>query len=454
MQSSKLIEIFYKLNKNHIYIIKNNLLSSKKSAHPVSLLFDYILNFYPNNLSKPELEKEIVYKSISKKKEYNEKQMLKWMSNLFKYVEQAIAQEAFEKDIYYQKNVTAKFYLKNNLIKYFDVEVKEIDGLINENEDNLTFLKKYELEELCLERQLNDNNRNSDYQSLYNYLVSFYNTNLVRLKNLSITVLRNNVVEYEPENNLYKIHQQISKLLIEEDIENFDDCFKTIRSNLQNIKNSEIKICIMILINFCIIKINNKTPIYLEKLFSLYLFLSESNLILEDNNTISISTYKNFCTVGLRLGQIEFVEKFILEYKNKLPKDVQNDIFQYNLAHVAFFKKEYESVLKLLSNVRYKDVFYKLSSRRLQIKAYFMLFLDDATYFEILESSLNAFKKYIYTNKEINEHYLANNKNFLKFANKLTSLNKNESVQFIIDLDATNQIAEYDWLKEIGSRIK
>ncbi|MEZ5055101.1 MAG: hypothetical protein R2807_10145 [Chitinophagales bacterium] len=64
---------------------------------------------------------------------------------------------------------------------------------------------------------------------------------------------------------------------------------------------------------------------------------------------------------------------------------------------------------------------------------------------------MNAFKKFIYTNKEINEHYLLNNKNFLKFSIKLLNNDKLTLDEFLNELKDLKQIAEYDWFVENAS---
>lgn len=450
MQQSKLVDLFSNLNKAHIQFIHKNLVFDNKDAHPIGKLFNYILSYFPNNLHYAALTKENVFTSISSEK-YDEKKMLKWMSELLKYLEKSIINEQCESDKFFQRFAIANFYLHNNLTKHFDTEWKSISESILVNEDSQTYFKKFLLEELHIERRLLDNSRYGNYQVLYDNLNNFYNTNLQRIHNLSVTDLKSEIVYNEPNNLLYKIHLQISELFKTNDEALFYVCFDLVSANKSVIAASELKICTVILINYCIHKINNKSKPFVANLFNLYKFLIENNLILEENGEISVATYKNLCTVGLRLGALDYVENFIVEYKKKLLKSVQNDVYQYNYAHLLFYKKNYDEVLRLLSSVRFKDVFYKLSSRRLLIKTYLMLYVSDATYFDILDSSLNAFKKFIYTNKEINEHYLLNNKNFLKFAIKLLNNDKRTLDEFFNELNDVKQIAEYDWFVENAS---
>jgi len=149
-----------------------------------------------------------------------------------------------------------------------------------------------------------------------------------------------------------------------------------------------------------------------------------------------------------------FTEKFLEEYKEFLPIEVREDVYLYNKANLLFYQKKHGAVLDTLRNSKFKDIFYKLSSKRLQIKVFYSLLEKDESYFDILQNTLNAFKKYIYTNNEVTENYKEGNKNFLKLTYKLLELDKKQQdkiIDFFFELDNTSQIAEYDWLKECAS---
>lgn len=95
---------------------------------------------------------------------------------------------------------------------------------------------------------------------------------------------------------------------------------------------------------------------------------------------------------------------------------------------------------------KFTDVFYKLSSRVLQIKTYAELTLSNNGFDDVLESCLNAFKKFIYTNKEISENYASNYKNFYKVMNKILSLTKEDAASYLEEIRQLKPLTENEWL--------
>jgi hypothetical protein len=57
-------------------------------------------------------------------------------------------------------------------------------------------------------------------------------------------------------------------------------------------------------------------------------------------------------------------------------------------------KKDYDNALTLLVSIKYKDIFYKVSAKRLYLKIYYELSTNNQKrYFDVFDSALNAYKK-------------------------------------------------------------
>ena len=134
---------------------------------------------------------------------------------------------------------------------------------------------------------------------------------------------------------------------------------------------------------------------------------------------------------------------------------MKEDVYSYNKAHLLYYKNEFDKVLKLISTTKYKDVFYRLSSRVLLIKTYYALEKTDASYFDILNNSINAFKKYVYTNDELNDYYKTRYKNFIKSVLKLIQLNsdKTQIQKYIEELNANKDVLEHKWLMDSATEL-
>ncbi len=115
-----------------------------------------------------------------------------------------------------------------------------------------------------------------------------------------------------------------------------------------------------------------------------------------------------------------------------------------------FHQHKLEDALVLLNTAKYKDIFYKIDSKRLYIKLYFELSKEnEKRYFDVLDSTINAFKKYVYTTKEITEEFRERNKNFYKYITKLVNLPANEKAKLTALRDEINKdftCSDKDWL--------
>jgi hypothetical protein len=84
--------------------------------------------------------------------------------------------------------------------------------------------------------------------------------------------------------------------------------------------------------------------------------------------------------------------------QNNLRNNIKNffllknreDVYAYNIAHIYFYQRKFDDVLTLLAQSKFTDVFYKLSSRVLQIKTFTELTLDAENYMDILDSSFKC----------------------------------------------------------------
>ncbi len=454
MQQSKLINFFKQLSANEFLSLKGFIKANCKNKKCIQL-FDIIAKQYPIKLDSSTLTKQKVFAKLLPNEHYNDNKLLKLMSELYRNIEQFIITETVSKDVAYQKMALIQYYFNHSLDSPITQEIKEINAYFQTQKlATKQFADKIKLEEILLNINEKENNRYVSYQALFDSLTHYYQTSNIKIKNLSLINLKNDVVENETKNPIYIIHAKLNFLLTTDDEINYLSYFNLLKSYQTEIAPIELKTGIIILADYCIKKINAKQQPFVLHLFNLYNLLIQHQIILEDNHTIIPAIYKNIVTISLRLNKLSFTEKFIEEYKEFLPIEIKEDVYLYNKANLLFYQKEYDKVLQSLRTSKFKDVFYKLSSRRLQIKVFYTLLKKDETYFEILQNTLNAFKKYIYTNDEVTENYKEGNKNFLRFIYKLIELDvrqQNHIIDFFYELDTVSQIAEYDWLKENAS---
>lgn len=459
MYNSKLFELISSLNTDEQKSLLEFLPFSTLSNHATLIkLIDFIIKqLNSKKANDTSLERQKVYKHVFLKEVYNEHKINKLLSDGNKAIEGFIIYQTIKKDSLYHKMALINFYQEKRLDRYFETEIKQTELLINNQKESVEKLMgivtlNHKLHEYETKKNSRQTNKQHGFDSIRNYAQLAE----IKYRNYTLINLHTNLENYECTNILYQIHTIINTLLNHHQlIEEFKTCYQLVLTNKDLIDAEELRDCITLLIAIAIRQVHDSMENAQERLFSLFVFLIDNDLILEQDNTVTAAIYKNVTTIGLYLNKLDYVENFIETYKNNLPAEVQEDVYGYNKAHLLYYKKEYDKVLQLISTTKYKDVFYRLSSRVLLIKTYYALEKTDSSYFDILGNSINAFKKYVYTNEELNDYYKKRYKNFIKSVLKLVQLNtdKIQTQKYIDELTTNKDVLEQKWLCESAKNL-
>ncbi len=198
----------------------------------------------------------------------------------------------------------------------------------------------------------------------------------------------------------------------------------------------------LIAINFCIKKLNTGHQEYLRELFGLYQSGLLSDVFIQ-NNIISRLTYNNIVAVGLKLGEYDWIQFFIDEYKSKLKQDFRLSIYQYNQAKIHYAQGDYESAMRLLLQTEFDEFLPNVDGKRMLLKMYYEL-----EEFDALDALLESFRVYLHRKKEMVYHK-TNYVNLINFAKKIVYLNRNdkEAVERLKhQIEQEPIVAEKDWL--------
>ena len=195
--------------------------------------------------------------------------------------------------------------------------------------------------------------------------------------------------------------------------------------------------------NYCIKKINTGRNEYLDKVFTLYKLLLEHDIIYE-GQYISQWDYKNIVTVGLRLQEIGWTEKFIEDYASRLQRDVRKNAYKYNLANLNYFKGDFKETMLLLREVEFTDMSYELSSKTLLLKSYFEL-----EEYVALFPHADTFKLFLRRNKKISDYQKTIYKNLIRYIVKLSKLKarfRKVPPRLVREIQDSGEIADKTWL--------
>lgn len=198
-------------------------------------------------------------------------------------------------------------------------------------------------------------------------------------------------------------------------------------------------------VNFCIRQANRGETRYLEELLDLYREALDREVLL-DRGHLPSATYKNIVTVGLRVGEYPWVQRFIRSYRSKLPPDKRENAYTYNLAKYYFTVRRYDDVLPLLREVEYEDVFYALDAKVMLLKVYY-----ETGEWEALHSLFDAFAVFLRRNKVLSSYHKTINLNFIKAVRRLSSTppGERERLRKLRErIEERREVTDINWLLE------
>lgn len=197
-------------------------------------------------------------------------------------------------------------------------------------------------------------------------------------------------------------------------------------------------------LNYCI-RMTNMGKNFLNEYFIVYKDLLFKKIINFSDEEHGPPHFKNIILASLRLGEYDWTEKFIHDYKEQLPDDQRDNAVTFNLAQLYFYKKDYGKVIRYLHQVEYEDLTYNLNSKVFLMCTYYEL--DEI---EPLYSLIESFRVYLQRNNKIAANRKLNYINYIKFIKKLSKIipgDKKIVETFLKDLSKTSGVVSSDWLR-------
>jgi hypothetical protein len=200
------------------------------------------------------------------------------------------------------------------------------------------------------------------------------------------------------------------------------------------------------LISYCVVKIREGDEDFRRENFEIYkLFFA-----LVPSEMGVPTSFRNLVTDGLRLGEFDYIEKFILDNGWWLPEFCREDLINFHLAELSFTKKDFSKALNNLTQVKLSYYLLKDYTRQLYSKLYY-----ETNQFDSLFSLIDTDKHYIRNNKNLPSR--ARRALFFKYLEKLARIKSGGSTQNITDLIRimeNEQIAPHPWLMEKAEELK
>jgi hypothetical protein len=433
----------------------------------VTKTFNILKKDYPN-FESSWLQKEKLFKKIFDNVAYDESKLRYVFSDLSKVIEEFIIHKELEKDTQQKRLLLLNFYMNKDLEKYFQQTFEEADKFHQKQhiKDEDYYFYKYLLEEKSYIYSQKQKSRSIDanLQIMVDNLDLFYLS--AKLKHIGEMLTREMLLKVTYEKNLISeitqhienkdysansavnIYYQVVMMHLQPDNEAYyRHLIHLLDIHKNDFNQNELVDMYVFAQNYCTNKINSGHSQYLSEIFLLYKKMIDLNAIYE-NGYVRPNVFKNIITVGLRLEEYEWTEKFINEYKDKLEPSHIESATNYNLAWLYFAKKDYKKALKQLNSVEFIDIFYILGAKCLLLKIFYELNDYDAFY-----SLTESFYVYLKRNMLISEYQKSTHINFIKHIKQLMKVRidrEKSSIEKCREQILESKVLDMNWfLKKI-----
>lgn len=466
MLHSQLVALAQCLNKQewrnlHLFVaspLHNN-------REDVQALLRYLEHYLPK-VKDTHLTKEKAWKKLFPQKPYDDAAMRYLMHLAQQVMQQFIAYQATQNaEIATQIQLVQFLRQRNAATKIIEIELKKTAQLFDKQllKNSNYYYDKYGFEieqhEFAISQQRSST---SGFQELSDALNVYFIAQKLRqgcaalmqrsLNNKEIRIdFLAEVLQYVAQKKEMEdvplvalFYHSYCSLYDNEDTIHFEKMKRLLFEAAAQFSRSELREFYLYAINCCIRRLNAAKVNYIAEVFDIYRKGLKINALLE-GNVLSRFTYNNIVMAGVRMKAFEWTENFIHEYKPFLEEKFRESTFNHVLATFYFKKKDYTLAMNFLQNVEFDDILHNLDARRMLLCIYY-----DLAEFDALDAHLEAFKNYLYRQKDIGYHR-ENCLNLIRYTRRLLQLdftNELEINKLVNEIKETTRLVETWWLLE------
>lgn len=169
--------------------------------------------------------------------------------------------------------------------------------------------------------------------------------------------------------------------------------------------------------------------------------------VLTPNGVMSKYTFFNLVSQAVALREFEWTNQFIQEHKKFLPDADRENAYQFHLAQLHFYQKNFDSAAKLLQKVIVRDeVLYNMEARGMQVSILYETGAHDSASYH-----LESFKTFLRRHPEAGSQREPHT-NFIKMTQKLLKTNLKDAAaveQLRTEIRQMKNLREKTWLLEM-----
>ncbi len=382
-------------------------------------IFEYYIKFYRKIKPPPSVNE--VYEIIFSRKAKNEndtKNLQNGISDLFKQLKEYLIQKklletGFEKEFLWLKILEEKGLQHQRELHFKGLIKKEkknnsLWSILNRlklNHHNF-FRNNFEKNNPAIE--LVENNiliLEDFFVSLqFKYAAEISNRNLQLSQDSKDSSLFNQLYpEVSKTINDYsfagQLYFELNQFLKNRKNNTFQELRDFLFQNENKLSKADKLTTLLYLLNFLSDELKKGKYKLRKETLDLYKFGLGKNNILIHNGILDHLNYRNIVNLASNLGDYDWAENFIEDYKKYLDKNIQNENVSIAKAMLYFEKGDYLQVIKNISKNNFSGIYYILLARIYNLACDYELNEN-----EDLEIDCATFIKFVQRSKKLNEH--------------------------------------------------
>jgi hypothetical protein len=377
------------------------------------------------------------------------------MSELYHMIEQYITIRYALQDKYYQQQTLLTTYRKHENEKLFQSTLKSQPSLYTTEDFAFAAMQGFELWQY---EQLKNRFTNADVDKIVHYdditvitrklkqIITLGSQASLTSKKIDLGLvaqIEEMVSNKYLEVPIVALYYYVYKLIFHSDQDQWFDKFSQTLTTYEDTLDTDTITSIYFLgINYCIRRFNTGDKSYGEILLRYYLDGLKKNYLLT-NGYLSRNTYRNICTIAIRLDKLQDATDISQQYMHLLRVEDKDSAYHFNMANIYYASQDYNTALTSIQMVNFEDHLSNLFAKTLLLKIYYVTNED-----RLLDSHLDAMHIYL-VRKKILGYHRTNYANIIKYTRKLSRLNPYDhsaKEKLIHQITAEKYLTDRDWL--------
>lgn len=477
MYKSKIVNVLKTFSEDEIRRFSDFLASPYYNTNQTLAKFYNVLKKYYPSFEGNGAAKESLYKKLFAGENYNDQVMRNLSSSLLKLAKEFLACDKFNNEKH-----TKNFILLNELkIRHLDglfkADYKALhDALAKERVDHELFLKMQKQEELLISFLLLRDKQSQVYESisrageylLFHSLITLcdkYINLKINQDALNADVEKALVIEYfkyldldslirfiESKNyrngDIIKLYYYKMAAVLNPENTDYYFRFKDLLIKIYHkVTDMEISQFFLTLEYIATYRLNRGDRSFYDELFFIHDFEVKNKLYFPLIRLgVRALSFRNKVYVALRVGEIEWAENYVKDFKKYLRND-SKEMEDYAIGLINFEKGNYEKSIESLSKVKTDYSMLKVDIKYALIKAFYELGYDESVI-----SQLNSFRHLLTTHKQITPITKEKGLNFINLMNALIKVKYDHDKDKVNDLfeklTELNLTSDKTWMEE------